>query len=329
MKVLVIGGSRFVGWHAAARLLEDGHELTILRRGESPPPFPGVREVLGDRAAPATWRRLPKGASWDMAVDCCAYAAADTRLAVKVLSGRVGRYVNIGTGQVYLVLARRPTPSREPHFSLPTMAPPSGTGELGGWEYGMGKRACEEALAEAGTRGFPYTTLRLPVVQGPRDHKFRLHAYVRRVLDGGPILLPRERSGRLRHLFVKDAAALIASLLRTPAGLCKSYNLAMAEDGVTLPRLCEQVFRSLDRKPRVLLIPRRRLAAAGIPEESSPLSGSWISFLDPGLARRELGFRTTPWKEWLAETVRWTASDLGRAEPGYEARSQEQRLAAG
>ncbi len=325
MKVLFIGGSRFVGWHAAARLIKEGHALTFLRRGSFPPPFPGVPETLGDRALPATWARLPRRASWDMAVDCCAYTAADTRLAVKALAGRVGRYVNIGTGQVYLVLNRAPTPSREGDFKGPTMPPPPGP-ERGAWRYGMDKRACEETLAEAGERGFPFTTLRLPVVQGPRDHKFRLHAYVRRVLDGGPILLPKERSGRLRHLFVKDAAALVAGLLRTPAGLGKAYNLAMEEDDVTLPALCAQVYRSLGREPRVRQVPRRRLAAAGIPEESSPLSGSWISFMDPGLARRELGFRTTPWKEWLAETVRWTASDLGRAEPGYEARTRELAL---
>lgn len=322
MKTLVVGGSRFVGRAIAERLLNDGHEVSLLRRGASPPPFPGLKEYLGDRSRPEVWRSLPRS-SWDLVVDACAYTAEDTRLAVSALKGRVGRFVNIGTGQVYLVLKDCPTPTPEAAFAGVLMDRPEG-GEGGAWDYGVGKREGEKVLFEA--QDFPFTTLRLPVMQGPRDHKFRLHAYVRRALDGGPVLLPKEKSGRLRHLFIRDAAACAANL---SGGLGKAYNLAMLEDSVTLPELVREVFRILGREPEVLEVPSEKLAEAGIPEWSSPLSGSWISFLDPSAAVREIGFKTTPWKEWLAQTVAWVAADLAVSqEPGYERRSDELKLAA-
>lgn len=326
MRALVVGGSRFVGRGVAERLLADGHQVSLLRRGASPPPFPGLTEFLGDRSRPEVWRSLPSGASWDLVVDCCAYTAEDTRLAVDALRGRVGRFVNIGTGQVYLVLKDAPAPTPESAFDGVVMDRPQDPGEAGAWDYGVGKREGEKVLFEA--KDFPFTTLRLPVMQGRRDHKFRLHAYVRRALDGGPILLPKERSGRLRHLFIGDAAGLVSSLKGT-AGLGKAYNLAMQEDSVTLPELCREVFRALGKEPKVIEVEAETLAGAGVPEESSPLSGSWISFLDPSAAVRELGFRTTPWKDWLGETVAWVAGELGRVqEPGYGRREDELRLAA-
>lgn len=329
MKVLLVGGTRFVGRHAAARLLAEGHQLTFLRRGSVQNPFGRSREVLGDRRDRAVWRKLPRGVHWDMAVDFSAYDAPETDLAVEALSGRVGRYVFISTGQVYLVLKPRPTPSREGDFAGTLMRRPSGP-EAGAWDYGVGKRRAEESLARAGAMGFPYTALRLPVVQGEWDPKGRLHAYVRRVLDGGAVVLPRERSGRLRHLYAGDAAVLIESLLRTRAGLGEAFNLAMEEGSVTLPELVAEVFHAFGKPPRVLSLPRRRLAAAGVEEASSPLSGSWISFLDPGKARRELGFRTTPWRSWLAASARWAASDPALARlSAYAGRAAELDLCAG
>lgn len=327
MKALLIGGTRFIGRHTAGRLRSAGCSLTFLRRGTAPNPFPGAREVLGDRSDPAVWKRLPRGVSWDLAVDFCAYREAETRLAVQALSGRVGRYVNISTGQVYLVLDPRPVPSRERDFEGRLMARPEG-GEGGAWDYGVDKRRCEEALFEAGAKGFPFTTLRLPVVQGPHDPKGRLHAYVRRVLDGGPLLLPKERSGRLRHLYAGDAAACVAGLLGSTAGLGEAFNLAMEEDSVTLPELCAELFRVFKRRARVLQVPRRVLSAAGVDESSSPLSGSWISFLDPSKARRDLGFRTTPWRTWLAESARWAAEDPAlEGLSAYSSRAAELALA--
>ncbi|MDE2292640.1 MAG: NAD-dependent epimerase/dehydratase family protein [Elusimicrobia bacterium] len=307
MRTLVIGGSRFVGWHIADRLLRSGHDVTLLRRGSAPSPFPGAKEVLGERADSATWARLP-AADWDLAVDCCAYSAEDTRTALKALEGRVGRYVNIGTGQVYLVLEGCPRPTREADYSRPLMARPAGP-EGGAWDYGVGKRACEDALAEAGARGFPFTTLRLPVMQGPRDRR-RLHAYVKRLLAGEPLVIPRESEKGLRHLYAPDAAALVESLAGTKAGLGKAYNLAMLEDDVTLPELLKELCRALGRPADVRELDEAAFAAEGPAEEVSPLSGSWISFLDPSAAVRDLGFKTTPWRTWLAETALWAASDL-------------------
>lgn len=326
MKVLLIGGTRFIGHHTTERLIKEGHEVTLLHRGRTPSAFAGsVREMPADRSDKAAWAALPAGESWDMAVDLCAYTAADTALAVEALAGRMGRFIHISTGQVYLVLDPVPNPAREADFAGKPMPEPPPGPDRKEWDYGMGKRACEQALSEAGEKGFPVTTLRLSVVQGPRDAKLRLLAYIRRILDGGPLLvLDEDRERPIRHLYVKDFAACVCALLAGGAGPGETYNLSMDDDAVTLPIFLSELGRALGRRTELRPVPASKLRAAGLdPAQVSPLSGSWTSFLDPSRAKRELGFRPTPWKEWLAETVRWYMSEVKSDPPGYELRARE------
>lgn len=299
MRALLIGGTRFLGHFTAERLLKEGARVTLLHRGRTPSAFEGsVEEILADRTDPGAWSALPKGASWDMAVDFCAYAANDTVAATRALEGRVGRFAHVSTGQVYLVLNPVPSPAREEDYAGDTMPPPAAGRDHDEWAYGMGKRGCEDALAEAATRGFPATTLRLPVVQGPRDPKMRLEPYVRAILDGRPLpLRETDRTRALRYLFVRDFGGCIAGLLRSKAGLGRAYNLSMDDDGVTLPDFLRELAHALGREAELRLEP----APASPPRP-------WASFLDPSRAERELAFRPTPWREWLAETARWYAA---------------------
>ncbi len=298
MKVLLIGGTRYIGHHCVERLLEEGHELTLLHRGATPSAFAGsVREVLADRTRPMSWSALPEG-DWDLCLDLCAYKPEESQAAVEALRGRVGRFVHVSTGQVYLVLDPVPSPAREYDYDGALSAQPPPGPDRDAWQYGVDKRACESSLRAAFESGVPVTVLRLPVVEGPRDPKQRLHPYVRRILAGEPVqLLPEDRDRNVRHLFVKDIAACVSALLKTRRGIGRAFNLSMEESDVTLPALLEELARALGKSVRFDWTPK-----AG---ESSPLSGSWVSFLDPARAKEELEFRPTPWKAWLAETAEW------------------------
>jgi nucleoside-diphosphate-sugar epimerase len=327
VKALLLGGTRFIGHHLAGALLARGHEVTLFHRGRTPSEHGcAAREVLGDRNAPGELARLGRSGRFDAVVDFCAYRPEETRVAIEAFSGRVGRFVHLSTGAVYLVRAGAPRPARESDYEGPTIPRPEG--DPGEWEYGMEKRGCEDALAAAGRAGFPFTTLRLPIVHGPRDHTLRLHSYLWRALDGGPVLLPDGGRQPVRHLYVGDAVEAIARLIEGGRGLGRAFNLAMEEDHLVLRDLVEEVFRAAGRGPRVLEVPAAALTAAGLPLMISPLTTRWASFLDPGEARRELGFRSTGWRAWVRATVDWFQSDYrGPAPENHVHRPRELELA--
>lgn len=309
MKVLVIGGTRFIGHFCVERLLEDGHEITLLHRGQTPSAFAGrVREVFADRTRPESWAALPTEERWDLAVDLCAYRPSDSQAAVEALKGRVGRFVHVSTGQVYLVLDPIPVPSRELDYEGRLSPMPADGPDREAWQYGVDKRACEDYLRHAFEGGFPATVLRLPIVMGPRDPKLRLGVYVGRLLAGEPLHLPEsDRERPVRYLFVKDAAACVAALLGTRRGLGRAFNLSMAEADMTLPAFLQEAARALGKPAR--------FAWTEEPAADSPLSGSWVSFLDPTRAKDELGWRASPPSAWLPETIRWTAGELANRSP--------------
>lgn len=321
-----------MGYDLAWRLLAGGHEVTLLNRGNLPDPFGArVERLRGDRSTDDFDRALA-GRSFAAAVDFAGFVAADLERAVRVLEGRVGHYVFISTGQVYLVREPRPLPARETDYEGPLMPePPPGHPDHGDWAYGVGKRACEDVLADAFARAaFPSTRLRIPMVNGERDHLRRLEGYLWRILGGGPVLVPDGGTHRVRHVYARDVAATIASILGRPQTLGQAYNLCQDETP-TLVEVLETLAELVGALPRLRPIPRAAIEAAGLdPVRVSPFSGRWMSFLDPARARAELGFVPTPLPTVLASIVAsFLAHPPATAPEAYAMRSREIELAVG
>lgn len=337
MRVLVIGGTRFVGYLFTWRLLAGGHRVTLLHRGTLPDPFGDrVERLRADRTGPDFARALA-GRDFDACVDFAAYTGEDGRRAAEVLAGRVGHYVMISTGQVYLVREPRPLQAvgalraaREEDYEGPVIGRPARQTDLGEWQYGVGKRACEDALAEAFDRvRFPATRVRIPMVNGERDHFRRLETYLWRLLDGGPLLLPDGAPPRTRHVYGDEVARFLVENLGRPATFGRAFNLAQEET----PSLAELLGRLRDlvgSRSELVPVARDALEKVGLdPRAVSPLSTPWMSFVDPARARDELGFRHLPLDAYLG---RITASFLAHPPPappaGHELRQQELALAA-
>jgi nucleoside-diphosphate-sugar epimerase len=263
-------------------------------------------------------------------VDFAAYDGADGRRAVEVLSGRVGHYVVISTGQVYLVREGCPRPAREGDYGGPVMPEPSDAFDKGQWDYGVKKRALEDALVAAWEKGrFPATRLRIPMVNGERDHFRRLECYLWRMLDGGPVLLPDGGDRVTRHVYSGSVAKAILALLGRADAHGQAYNLAQDETP-TLSELLTLVAERLGAPDRLVDVPAARVRAAGLdPLLLSPFSGTWMSFLDPARAKEELGFRHEPLGPYLDKIVTtFLAHPRADPPPGYEHRPAEIRLVA-
>jgi len=328
--VLVIGGNRFVGRLLGWRLLAGGHRLTLLNRGRLPDPFGDRAErLVADRTSPDL-ERLLGGRTFDAVVDLAAFTGDDGRRAAALLAGRVGHHLMVSTGQVYLVREGCPRPAREEDYDGPVMPRPPDARDVWDWEYGIGKRACEDALALAHAQsGFPATRIRIPMVNGELDHFRRMESYLWRLLDGGPVLLPDGGTHPLRHVYGGEVARFLCEILGRKGTFGRAYNLAQEET----PTLAEVVVRLrglLGSRAEIVPVPSEQLRSAGLdPAAISPFSGRWMSFLDPSRARRELGFAHEPLDAYLGKIVAsFLAHPPGDRPEGFARRDVERRLVA-
>lgn len=235
----------------------------------------------------------------------------------------------ISTGQVYLVRDPRPIPAVEEDYDGPTQPRPEREDDVAGWEYGMGKRACEDWLVRAGKQAsFPATRVRIPVVHGERDYYRRMEGYLFRLLDGHPLLVPDGGNARIRHVYADAVARALVRIVEERKGVGEAYNLSQGED-VTLRQILHMLSTALGVNPTLVDVPWATLEEQGLtPRSVSPLTSRWMSVLDPSKAARELGFTHETVEQYLGKMV---ASFLGHppadVPEGYKDRGAEVALA--
>jgi nucleoside-diphosphate-sugar epimerase len=206
--------------------------------------------------------------------------------------------------------------------------PPPGTRDHANWVYGTGKRRAEAALRRLrASHGVRATALRLPVVQGEADDSRRLWAYLERMLDGGPVLLPDGGHDPVRFVYAGDVAAALVLLAEGAPAEAAEYNLAQPDEP-TLREFLGRVASAAGVEPRFVDVPAERWEAAGLDLQASPYSGRWCSRPDPARAALEWGFRARTSAEYLPEVVAaHLAEPRGPSHPGYAQRAAELELA--
>jgi nucleoside-diphosphate-sugar epimerase len=288
-----------------------------------------VEALVGDRSDEAALARALEGRRFDLTVDLAAYDAPAVEKVFRVRRLALGRYVLISTGQVYLVTTAERTPFRETD-SMATLLPepPAGTPDHREWAYGIGKRRAEQALrALRGSHGVRGTILRLPVLIGEGDTSLRSWAYVERLLDGGPLLLPDGGARPVRFLYAGDVPHALFRWIEhgLPAG--PIYNLAQPRIA-TLRQAIETMAKAAGVTPRFVDASWEEIERAGIARSFSPYGGKWVSVLDPGRAANQWGFSGTPMEEYLPRVTRWMLEHRpATSHPGYAQRALELGLA--
>ncbi len=299
MRVLVVGGNRFLGIELTFRLLANGHHVTLLNRGNMADPFgPHVERLRCDRGAEGFDATLA-GRTFDAAVDFALFDEAQARRTARVLEPRVGQYVMISTGQVYLVRDGYPVPTPEEAYPGPLMPAPDGEQDQEAWRYGVDKRAAEDVIAQSRLRSVRF---RLPMVHGTRDYHRRIESVLWRVLDRGPIFVARD-TAPVRHVYSVAVVRAVLRALEAPPPAGAAYNLAMTSQ-LSVRGLVEAIAACLSAMPRVVPVSRARLQQYGLdPVAACPFSGEWMSCLDPSKAMRELAFTHEDLAAWLPGVV--------------------------
>jgi nucleoside-diphosphate-sugar epimerase len=238
MRVLVIGGTRFIGFDTVERLLERGHDVTLCNRGTRPGLWPGrVRELRGNRADPRALRQL-EGEDFDGVIDFCAYTARDTQ-AILDVQGRVSRFVHMSSGAVYAL---------EPHLPW-TEDTPYGPAPLWG-EYARGKIECERLLRAARFDSTATAVIRSPWVLGPRNYADREKFVLNRLLDGEEIVLPGDGKALQQFVSSRQVAHSIVAVLETfQDGGWRAFNIA-SPDYVSLEGFVRVCASLVNAEPR-------------------------------------------------------------------------------
>jgi nucleoside-diphosphate-sugar epimerase len=328
MNILIIGGTRQIGYLLLHRLLEHGHRITILNRGMTPAELPdSVSRLMCDRTQPQQLRRALGNREFDAVVDTAMYKGPEAETIVDLLSGHIGHYVFISTGQVYLVREGISRPFRESDYAGPlTGRPELMSYNYEEWMYGYDKRQAEDIFAHAWQeQSFPYTSLRLPMVNGRRDKFARLYGYILRMKDRGPILVPDTPNLPLRHIYIEDVVTAIETVITSGQGKGKAYNISQ-EETVSLDDFLGIVGEYLGIAPNIVRVERDLLEANGFLPDCSPFSDTWMSELDNALSKDELGMTYTPLRTYLKELVAHYEQFPLPAPVSYRRRNAERSL---
>jgi len=318
-RALIIGGTRNLGPDLALSLVDAGFHVTILNRGVTQASSlpSGIERLYADRSDKQALADAVRSREFDAVVDTTLYNGPDATAAGQVFAGRVGRYVMLSTGQVYLVRVGLKRPFLESSYDGPTIAAPeSSQFDFDNWSYGIHKRFAEDALRAS---DLPLTVLRLPMVNSERDHFFRLRNYLARAQDGGPVLIPAEEPHLpLRHVYGKDVVRAVMRAI--DAGINGAFNIGQDETSTI-----DQFLSKIGAVP--FRAPGKVLWEIGLMPQCSPFSEPWMSALDNSLGKAALGIRYTPFDEYLKALMRDFMERPVVPLPGYEQRPRELEFA--
>ncbi|WP_328560072.1 SDR family oxidoreductase [Streptomyces coelicoflavus] len=227
MRLLVLGGTEFVGRAVVEAALGRGWEVTVLHRGRHAPP-PGARALHGDRTAPDGLAALD-GGTWDAVVDTWSAAPRAVRDAARLLRGRAGRYVYVSSRSVY---AWAPPPGCAEDAPLVEGA----SADAGDSDYARDKRGGELAATDA--FGADRSVLvRAGLILGPYENIGRLPWWLNRVARGGPVLAPGPRDLPLQYIDVRDLADWVLGAVERE--LSGPYNLVSPPGHTTMGGLLD------------------------------------------------------------------------------------------
>lgn len=182
MKLLILGGTIFLGRHLVEAALASGHTVTLFNRGQhNADLFPTVEKLRGDRRQDLS---ALQGRRWDAVIDTCGYIPREVRSAAQKLANQVEHYTFISTISVYADFAR---PGLDEGGPLGTLSDPT-TEEITGESYGPLKVLCEQAAEE--TLPGQALIIRPGLIVGPHDPSDRFTYWPYRVAQGGEVLAP-------------------------------------------------------------------------------------------------------------------------------------------
>lgn len=309
MRVLIIGGTGFIGPHIARRLLERGHEVTVLHRGEMEADLPAeVEHIHTDIASVPDKHKLEA----DAVIHVCAMTQEDAENALRLFRGRTGKLVVLSSGDVYRaygVLRGTETGQLDP---MPITEDSRLRTAL--YPYRDSMPEYEKILVERtamSAADLPACIVRLPVVYGPGDRYHRFLGAVKRMDDNRPAILlgTGVAAWRWTHGYVENIADAIATAATDPRTSGRIYNLGEAAVPTTVERM-SMLAAVHGWKGRIAVMPEDKLPA----HLRIPVNFKQEMAMSTERFRTELGYSDSVSTEQAYErTISWERSAPGAA----------------
>ena len=327
MRVLIIGGTRFIGWHITSALIRAEHSVCLFHRGSTPlGGLDGVSEILGEKGNLSSYRSRFRDFYPEVVIDCIGYTETDGRRLIETFTGWIPRLIFLSSCDVYrahAVMHRatddtvQATPLTE-DSPLRTNVYPYRHYATGpeDWRYDYDKIPVERMLLDQ--PGLDTTVFRLPAVHGPRDYQLRVWEHLRKMEAGRKvILLPETYSNWLwGRGYVENIAAAICHFLGQETMSLGIFNLG---DPLALSQKewVEQIAAIAGWTGEILIVPDKQL-----PDPlRAPYNFAQNWTIDASRFRTATGF-TEPFtlEESIKKTIAWN-----RANPPTASTEQAER----
>lgn len=303
MRLLVLGGTWFVGRVLAAQAVDRGHDVTVFHRGG--PPFGpiGSSTIAGDRESAADLARLADAGPWDAVIDVPGVIPAVVRDSARALAPVASQYVFVSTVSAYQDWPSAPVHESSPlHDADPDLRPES-------WEWGTGVYGTLKAGAEAAVArefGDRALIVRPSVILGPLDYSGRVQWWLERMVRGGQVLAPGSPDRSIQPIDVRDLAGFVLDQVEHWG--VGTYNLAAPMNASTFGGFLNGCRAATRSTAELVWVEDGWLAGQGVRQWSElPLwrtkPGTWAvssaKAIQAGLKCRELEATVTDMWSWL------------------------------
>ena len=208
MRILIMGGTRFIGVYLTKVLVDRGHEVVLFNRGNNPAPVEGVSQIQGDRKDADRLKEKLSGESFDAIFDNNGRELSDTQPLVEIFNDQIEHFVYVSSAGVYL------KSSQMPHREGDRVDPNS---------RHKGKHHTEAYLAES---GIPWTSIRPVYIYGPQNYNDLEAWFFDRLVRDRPIPIPGNGKYITQFGHIQDLALAMASVLGNETAVGKIYNVS-------------------------------------------------------------------------------------------------------
>jgi 2'-hydroxyisoflavone reductase len=305
-RVLILGGTGFIGPHFVHALAARGHALTLFNRGRSKQEArPGVEQLTGDRDGQLD---ALKGRDWDVVIDNSGYTPHQVKLTADLLHGHVQQYIYISSIAAY---ADFDVPNIDESYRRAKLEGPTDQ-PLTGKTYGPFKAVCEQLLEQAyGTRA---TLIRPTYIVGPGDTSDRFTYWPMRVARGGEMLAPGTPTDPIQFVDARDLADFMCIVVEQR--LSGRYNICSTPRSVTMGMLLDTSKRITNANTTFAwaseafmdaqkLIDRELLASDEIPIWMRPSGHTAAAPLVSNARAVSKGLRFRPLEQIIRDTLEW------------------------
>lgn len=312
MRILIVGGTRFVGRAMSVAALERDHDLTLLHRSMTvDPALADAEHLRADRDGDLS---VLAGREFDATIDVCAYIPRQVNTLAEALGDRGGHHVFVSTMSVY---ADTDEPGLDEDSTLQKLDDPT-TEEVTGETYGGLKVLCEkEAKDRYGADHL--TVIRPTYVIGPHDHTGRFTWWVRRIARGGEVLAPGPADAPIQVIDARDQADWTIRLVeKQQAGY---YNAITPTPPFGFGDLLDATVRAVGPDDTSLTWPDPTwLKEQGETHQSLPLwtegVHEWTLAADPARAIAS-GLSPRPLAQTVSDTWQWIQDEQPPMVPGW------------